>query len=143
MRNEFIDLLTSLGFTEADQKTDLGTVIPYVWYGVRKTGKLHEYVSVVTYSPEFVGKSAKEISELNGDVVECVYELFLTKYESRKPKGLLKGSEMASKGYNHVLGQLPRKLNELYDLVSISDGELQSKADQLLASLKLMEANKK
>ena len=41
---QFINLLGENKFVLADQIKDFGTEIPYVYYDVRKTGGIYEYV---------------------------------------------------------------------------------------------------
>ena len=130
----YIDLLARQGFTPRDHVKDFGFVIPYVHYVCRKRGSIHEYVSLVSYSTEFMGKKAEEIQKIQGEFCGAVYEIYLAEKNTHK-KGTFKPSEMAKRGFSAVFGALPRSLQELEDYVNKPEAGVKELADRLLAQL--------
>jgi hypothetical protein len=139
----FKDLLTQNGFKPVDQLKVAGYVIPYVHEFRKQSGTTFQYVSLVTYSTDFVGKTAKEMLELEGEVVEAVYELFMAEKNTRRPKGLQKQTEMVKKGFDFVQAALPRSLTDLNAYVTRTDSQLKDLAEQLYVGLVLLEKQKK
>lgn len=98
LQNEMIQKLESCGFIPHDHKDHFGCVIPYVYYGYRKVGSEHEYVSLVSYENRFV---------------EAVYERYLNKKNTRSvgrdhKKKEDKYSEFQKRGFSPVTTLLSR-----------------------------------
>ena len=126
---QFINLLGENKFVLADQNKDFGTEIPYVYYVVRKTGGIYDYVSLVFYEGKFC---------------EAAYELYMTEKNTRKPKGVLKQSEMAKKGFASLQSSLIRSFKELEETVHYSNCTvIMDKANQLFEILLLSEKPRK
>lgn len=143
------DLLSSLGFVPADHKKDFGYVIPYVHYVVRKRSNIHEYVSLVTYSTDFIGREAVDqkiewvegLVWTDGKFCEAVYELFMAPKNPYK-KGNLKESEFAKKGMTSLMGSLPRSLADLEACVNKTETEIKETTERLFNQLLLAEKKK-
>jgi hypothetical protein len=116
----FIDLLTDQGFIPADQVKDFGMEVEGVYYAVRKREAIYEYVSLMSYEGRFV---------------EACYELFMAEKNTRKPKGMLKYSEMIKRGFSPLAASLPRSLHELAQVVQKTPEEVKAEADRLFAAV--------
>ena len=115
----YVDLLTQNGFSSADQTKDFGRELPGVYYAVKKRGSIHEYVSLVSYEGKFC---------------EAVYEVFASEKNPRNPKGN-NYLDRAKRGFDQLLGSLPRSLEDLEKCVTKSDTELSEQVKMLLEKL--------
>ena len=123
-------LLKSHGFEEHPhvvpdnpKLSHFGYHIPYVFYCCRKTGKLHEYVSL-TFYPDFAG-----------EFCEGHYEFFYAPKNTYLPKGRTKTSELVKKGFKELVGALFRSEADMLSLVANTSDERVMQADKALKEL--------
>ena len=111
-------LLVARNFTPGDHKADFGEVIPYVTYAVRKNADgTYLYVSLITYSVEFIGKKVPEILLIQGEFVEAVVEIYLAPKNSKK-KGKLKLEDAQKMGFTALSSKLLRSKDEVRDFIN-------------------------
>jgi hypothetical protein len=112
--------LKELGFELHPHVPHFGSELRGVYYVCRKTGKLHEYVSLMSYEGEFC---------------EGHYEFFYAPKNTYLPKGRTKTSELVKKGFRDLLGALFRSEADMLSLVVSTPEERTTRADKALKEL--------
>lgn len=114
------DRLKELGFELHPHVPHFGSELRGVHYVCRKTGKLHEYVALVSYEGEFC---------------EGVYEFFYAPKNTYLPKGRTKASELVKKGFKDLRGALFRSEADMLSLVVSTAEERTALAEKTLKEL--------
>lgn len=112
--------LKALGFEGHPHEPHFGYRLKSVEYLCRKTGKLHEYVSLVSYEGEFC---------------EGVYEFFYAPKNTYLPKGRTKASELVKKGFKDLRGGLFRNEADMLSFVTSTPEERAAFAEKTLKEL--------
>jgi len=126
--DKYTQLLLENGFKPLDHENHFGKGgVPYVYYASRKRGTVHEYVSLIYYMEEFC---------------ESVYELYCSEKNTRSPKGNLKKSESAKRGFTTLLSALPHTVEQLREYVTKSEEDTKLLSNTLFEHLLDLEKKK-